>query len=161
MSTSTGLQLTRHGATAEDLVQDVFIRLLKKAGSFRGTGSFKAWLFNVARNVAFDHLRKAKRQNTLTGNDEALAAQLVDGRSAEDSAGAAERLDHAAEALARLPDAAREVIWLGRFEFEGYEELAQALGCKPGAARVRMHRAMSQLSEIFEQIHGATGVHAS
>ena len=51
-----------------------------------------------------------------------------------------------------LPPAAREVIWLGRFHFDGYEELGRALDCSAGTARVRMHRAMKQLKEIFLQL---------
>ncbi len=64
-------------------------------------------------------------------------------------------MDHLQRALATLPAATREVIWLGRFEFDGYEDLARALGCKPGAARVRMHRAMQQLNLAFQQLNGA------
>ena len=59
------------------------------------------------------------------------------------------------QALAKLPIAAQEVIWLGRFEFENYDELGQALGCNAGAARVRMHRAMALLTSTFTRVHGA------
>ena len=44
---------------AEDLAQEVFLKILRKAGSFRREGTFKAWMFNIARNVTLDHLRKA------------------------------------------------------------------------------------------------------
>ncbi|MEM1092152.1 MAG: sigma-70 family RNA polymerase sigma factor [Pseudomonadota bacterium] len=145
------LQLTRNPALAEDLTQEIFIRVLRKAGSFRGEGCFKAWLYNVARNLTFDELRKNKRRGiTVPEPDAENLGHMVDERSAEQSASDKQRLDQLETALARLPEAAREVIWLGRFEFEGYDELAQALGCKPGAARVRMHRAMNQLNDIFK-----------
>jgi len=52
-------------------------------------------------------------------------------------------------ALGCLPEASREVIWLGRFQFDGYTQLGQALDCSAGTARVRMHRAMKQLREVF------------
>jgi RNA polymerase sigma-70 factor (ECF subfamily) len=58
------------------------------------------------------------------------------------------------QALAKLPAAAQEVIWLGRFEFDNYEELGQALACNAGAARVRMHRAMALLNSTYTRIHG-------
>jgi RNA polymerase sigma-70 factor (ECF subfamily) len=58
-------------------------------------------------------------------------------------------------ALARLPAAAQEVIWLGRFEFDNYDELGQALACTAGTARVRMHRAMALLNSTYTDIHGA------
>ncbi len=148
------LQLTKNRAQSEDLVQDVFIKVLKKAGDYRGEGSFKAWLFNIARNVTFDHLRRNKRQ-LAAAQDEAFADDLVDSRSAEQAAAGRENVRLLQRALARLPAAAQEVIWLGRFQFDSYDELGVALGCKAGAARVRMHRAMQQLNEAFTTINGA------
>ena len=79
-------QLTRHSAQAEDLVQEVFLKILRKAGSFRREGSFKAWMFNIARNTTLDHLRQAKRRGDLAPVEESTEQQLVDRRSAEDAA---------------------------------------------------------------------------
>jgi RNA polymerase sigma-70 factor (ECF subfamily) len=139
------LQMTRNRTQSEDLVQDVFIRVLRKAAAYRGEGSFKAWLYHIARNVTLDQLRRTGL--AAESLDESLdAADAIDTRSAEQVASGRELVGQVADALARLPAAAREIIWLGRFEFDSYEELALALGCKPGAARVRMHRAMQLLS---------------
>jgi RNA polymerase sigma factor (sigma-70 family) len=139
------LQMTRQRTQSEDLVQDVFLKVLRKAGSYRGEGSFKAWLYNVARNVTLDHLRR-NRSARETFDVDAAVPEPVDTRSAEQVASARQLVGQVAAALARLPATAREVIWLGRFEFDSYEDLATALGCKPGAARVRMHRAMQLLA---------------
>ena len=150
------LQMTRHRTHSEDLVQDVFLKILRKAKSFRGDGSFKAWMFNIARNVTLDYLRKAKRHGVTTPAEDAIEPQLVDNRSAEQAAAGAEKMNIVAKALATLPAAMQEVIWLGRFEFDGYEELGRALGCNAGAARVRMHRAMKQLNGSIATINGAS-----
>lgn len=148
------LQLTRSPAASEDLVQDVFLKLLQKAASFRGEGSCKAWIFNIARNVAFDYLRRAERRTTVDdGGDENLE-RLVDHRSTEQVAAAEQNLNLVARALAEIPTAAREVIWLGRFVFDDYDDLARALGCTVSAARVRMHRAMQQLNSTFMRMNG-------
>ncbi len=56
------LRMTRNPGYAEDVTQEVFLRVLKKAGSFRHEGTFKGWLFNIARNITLDYLRKQKRQ---------------------------------------------------------------------------------------------------
>lgn len=147
------LQITRNPSLAEDLTQEVFIKVLKKASSFRGEGCFKAWLYNVARNRTFDELRKNKRRGTNVPEAHAETnPALVDELNAERRTSDSQRISQLEAAMARLPEAAREVIWLGRFEFDGYDDLAQALGCKPGAARVRMHRAMAQLTEIFDSM---------
>jgi RNA polymerase sigma factor (sigma-70 family) len=149
------LQMTRHPAQSEDLVQDVFLKILRKAGSFRGEGLFKAWMFNIARNITLDHIRKDKRQNNESLDDDVRDAHLTDQRTAEQSAAGKQKMNLVLQALARLPAAAQQVIWLGRFQFESYDELGQALGCNAGAARVRMHRAMALLNSTYTSINGA------
>jgi RNA polymerase sigma-70 factor (ECF subfamily) len=149
------LQMTRQPSLSEDLTQDVFLKILRRARSFRGDGSFKAWLFNIARNLTLDSLRKAGRRNDLSIDDEHLVPELTDHRSAEQAAAGSQNMQRVLHALARLPAAAQEVIWLGRFEFDNYDELGQALACTAGTARVRMHRAMALLNSTYTDIHGA------
>ena len=149
------LQMTRQRALSEDLVQDVFLRMLRKAGSYRGDGSFKAWMFNIARNVTVDHTRRARRYADPGDALDAVPDSLIDSRSAEQAAAGTESMQRLVEALAALPDAVREVIWLGRFEFANYDELGVALDCSAGTARVRMHRAIKQLNQSFQKLNGA------
>ena len=148
------LQMLRDRALCEDLVQDVFLKVLRKAGRFRGEGSFKGWLFNIARNMAFDHLRRARRVETGELDAEVTGPQLTDERSAEQDAAGKQKMGRVLAALGRLPAAVQEVIWLGRFEFDSYEELGQALSCNAGTARVRMHRAMEQLKSTYISLYG-------
>lgn len=149
------LQLTRDPAQAEDVVQEVFLKILDKAGSFRGEGTFKAWMYNIARNATFDQLRRSARGGPSASLDDVADSVLVDTRSAEQSAAGNQGLGTLQQALARLPAHFQEVILLGRFEFHSFEELGQALGCKAGTARVRMHRAMAQLNLVFTELNGA------
>jgi RNA polymerase sigma-70 factor (ECF subfamily) len=148
------LHMLKDRALSEDLVQDVFLKVLRKARTFRGSGSFKGWLYNIARNVALDELRKARRHGTAV-DEETMNEQLVDHRSAEQDAAGQQKASRVLRALARLPVAAQEVIWLGRFEFDNYEELGQALNCNAGTARVRMHRAMALLNTTYMSMNGA------
>jgi len=151
------MQMTRSKAMSEDLVQEVFIRLLRHASSFRAEGTCKAWIFNIARNVTLDQLRKAGTDVHDLGEqgEENAREQLVDHRSSEQVAAGYQNLQLVERALAEIPAAAREVIWLGRFVFDDYEELARALGCTAGTARVRMHRAMEALHSTFLRMNGA------
>ncbi|MFK8053667.1 MAG: RNA polymerase sigma factor [Woeseiaceae bacterium] len=147
-------QLTRNRATSEDLVQEVFLKLIKKADSFRGESSFKSWIYLIGRNVAFDHLRREKRQQTDTDREETILSGLIDERSAEQGATGQQDLEHLARSLESLPVDQREIIWLARCEFPDYRSLADALGCTGQAARVRMHRAMKALHDVFDNLQG-------
>jgi RNA polymerase sigma factor (sigma-70 family) len=149
------LQMTRSSSMSEDLVQEVFLRLLKGASSFRGEGSCKAWLFNIARNVTFDYLRKAQPDAGADGDADVTDERFIDHRSSEQVAAGHQNLQLVERALAEIPATAREVIWLGRFVFDDYDELARALGCTASTARVRMHRAMEALNSTFTRMNGA------
>ena len=147
------LQLTRNRSLSEDLVQDVFMKILKKAKSFRGEGSVKAWMFNIARNTTFDLLRKNKYR---AGSEfENSREEPIDVQSTEQVITHGQTLKQVTQALSSLPESTREIIWLGRFVFDNYQDLGQALDCKASTARVRMHRAMQQLNDAFVQLHGA------
>jgi RNA polymerase sigma factor (sigma-70 family) len=148
------LQMTRSSAMSEDLVQDVFLKVLKRAATFRADGSCKAWIFNIARNVTFDYLRKVE-PSLAADADADQEERLIDHRSSEQVAAGHQNLQLVERALAEIPATAREVIWLGRFVFDDYEELARALGCTVSAARVRMHRAMEALNSTFTRMNGA------
>jgi RNA polymerase sigma-70 factor (ECF subfamily) len=143
------LQMTRNAALSEDMVQDTFLKMLKAAGSFRGEGSFKSWMFHIARNQVYDYLRKAKRTEPLADDRPEPQSPVAD---PEQRAELTERGAMLEQALSQLPSAAREVIWLGRFHFDGYADLGLALDCSAATARVRMHRAMKQLKAIFLQL---------
>ena len=149
------LQMLGNRAVSEDVVQETFMRVMNSAASFKGAGSYKAWMYTIARNVVRDHQRRAQREVGTEAQEDALPPPLVDGRSAERAAAGSESLQRLLAAMAELPESAREIIWLGRFEFDSYAELGAAMNCAEGTARVRLHRAMKKLNEILIYSHGA------
>lgn len=149
------LQMTRNPGHAEDIVQNVFIKILKAAKKFRNEGTFKGWMYNIARNATYDYMRQNKRHGEPTEPGEYTDSLHVDDLTAEHSAAGQQRIGILREALATLPAHFQEIIWLGRFQFDSFRDLSQALDCKEGTARVRMHRAMHQLNLAFAEINGA------
>lgn len=127
---------------ADDLVQDTFIRVLRLGKTFRGGARFSTWLYRIARNVCFDHLKRVRRITTVD-------AQVFESSSAVENDGRHRLLERA---LAALPPDRREVIVLSRFHDLPYEELAEVLNCSAGAARVRVHRALLELKQIVHQL---------
>jgi DNA-directed RNA polymerase specialized sigma24 family protein len=105
--------------------------------------------------VTFDYLRKVSGETEAEAGEEHVNERLIDHRSTEQVVAGHQNLQLVERALAEIPAAAREVIWLGRFVFDDYEELARALGCTASTARVRMHRAMEALHSTFLRMNGA------
>jgi RNA polymerase sigma-70 factor (ECF subfamily) len=148
----------RDDSAAEDLVQEVFVRLLKYRHGYRSEGTFRAWLYQLARNAAFDQLEKrAADRKRLVDNardDEERGDDLLDRLPATGLA-ADERLerDQAAallrRALDQLPAEKRDLLVMSRFRELRYEEIAEVFGTSVGAIKVRAHRAMKELRQRY------------
>ena len=147
------LRLTANRALSEDLVQEVFFRMLKYRQTFQPATNFTAWMYQIARNA---HLDQARKHRLEIVPDEAAGW--------EDTAVADpdphEQLAHAQDigllrrALAKLPLEKREVLVLSRFQNLKYGEMAEILNCEIGAVKVRVYRAIRELSQIFYELSG-------
>ena len=134
------LRMTGDRHASEDLVQDVFMRILKYRASYRDNMDFVPWMFGIARNACLSYLRRPAPDAGSDREPETLA-----GEPCEDAAVADERAELVRRALLALPPDRRDVLVLSRFEFKSYEEIAAVLGCSVGAVKVRVHRALKEL----------------
>jgi RNA polymerase sigma-70 factor (ECF subfamily) len=147
------LRLTGNRSASEDLVQDVFFRILKYRKTFQGQSKFSVWMYQIARNVHVDHLRKQKLEVPLDDQyeePESQEAAPLERLSAE--------MDVALlrKALDRLPLRKREVLVLSRFQQMKYRDIAELLGCDIGSIKSTVHRAIKQLGQIYLELQGGT-----
>jgi RNA polymerase sigma-70 factor (ECF subfamily) len=138
-------RLTGNRGVSEDLVQDVFFRILKYRQSYRPGTPFRAWMYQIARNVRQDYHRK---HPDLLPFEPEMSPAIPPNDSAERDQQAA--LLH--KALLMLPEEKREVLLLSRFQELKYEEIARMLECEVGTVKVRIHRALRELRAIFEKL---------
>src|SRR5580692_5513585 len=127
----------------DDLVQDVFIRALRRLSTLREAASFGAWLAAIARNVAIDYHRRTVLEEPLT--DDASDDEIKGGVSGGNHEGSAAAVF---EAVMSLPDAYRETLILRLVEGMTGPEIAARTGLTHGSVRVNLHRGMQQLREM-------------
>lgn len=144
-------KLTGNRTAAEDLVQTVFQRMLKYRHTYRNDGKFTAWMYHLARRCAADHFRKSNAAPYAT--DPADLTEYADDTPHAGSQAVASD-DHALlhAALGRLDHDDREVLLLARFQELSFAEIAGILECSVGAAKVRAHRALRTLRDIYFQL---------
>jgi RNA polymerase sigma factor (sigma-70 family) len=142
--------LTKNGEVSEDLVQNVFFRILKYRYLFRGEGDFKTWMFHIARNVNNDHFRKNKlnAKDSLEDWQERLGTE--ENRSTEIQND--EELQILSMAMDRLPVDKREIILLSKFQDKKYKEIGEIIGCSEGAVKVKVFRALQELKEVYRKL---------
>lgn len=136
-------RMTGQTQYSEDLVQEVFLRVLRHRHTFGKGNSFSAWMFAIARNAHLDAWRKRRRERPI---EPALALAADNGVSPE------RRQDQARlhQAMLELPEDRREVLIMSRFLGMTHGEIAEVLGCDEVTSRTRLHRALSELRVIFE-----------
>jgi RNA polymerase sigma-70 factor (ECF subfamily) len=139
------LKLTGDRTASEDLVQEVFFRILKYRQTYRTDTPFRAWIYQIARNARVDHLR---RQRPETSWEPEMSPATVPADKAQE----AQETTLLHRALRRLPEDKREVLVLSRFQDLKYEEIARLLGCEVGTVKTRVHRALAELREIYNQL---------
>ena len=145
------VRLTNQPPVSEDLVQIVFYRILKYRHTYRDEGKFSAWIYHLARKVAADHFRK--HASTPTPTDPAdLHGHPDTGPQPSEQAATAEDVVLLRAALARLPLEHREVLVLSRLQHLEHKEIARLLDCSVGAIKVRAHRALKELREVYFKI---------
>jgi RNA polymerase sigma factor (sigma-70 family) len=133
-------------ATAEDLTAQVFFKALSSAGSFRGDGSYKSWLFRIAHNVLSTW--RSRRGRALTVEE--VPDEADPGPTPVSHAIATEERNVMWEEVADLPSAQQEVITLHYAEELSIEEVARATKRTRGAVRILLHRARHRLRHALE-----------
>jgi RNA polymerase sigma-70 factor (ECF subfamily) len=139
------LRVMRHREAALDATQDTFLTVFRKADQFRGDSTFSTWLYRVAVNTCYDHLRRAKRRPT----DPLPEMHDPPDLSAGDALESAELRDDLTKALATLGDDFRAAIVLADVEGLALTDVAEILEVAEGTVKSRLFRARRQLAQIL------------
>lgn len=141
-------RMTGDRHAAEDICQEVFIKVLKGLGRFRTDSSLKTWIFRIAHNAAQDHRRSKRPMETMTGRAEALA-ESGDGREDDplyrmQDAQLRKSIERALQALPSLP---REVLHLFYWDDLSVAEIGTVLGIPEGTVKTHLFRGRKALRE--------------
>ena len=139
--------MTGDKESCQDMVQNVFYRMLKYRHTFTGDGEFKTWMYHLSRNVLHDHVKQNKSLNHL--DIHTLADKLDNGIGADLDLEDKDNAESIQNALSLLSSEHREILVLSRFQELKYDEIAGILNISEGAVKVRVFRAMGELRKIF------------
>ena len=149
-------RFTGSGAEAQDLTQEVFLRVFRTLKTFRSAeGSFGTWLARVARNLLIDHYRRTRQERVTDPIEEQLTVLE------EKGATASERPDHAVAgreaseilqvALQKLSPDLREAVILRDLQEMEYREIAEVLGIPEGTVKSRINRGRAELARLLRR----------
>jgi RNA polymerase sigma-70 factor, ECF subfamily len=154
------LRQARSRTTAEDLTQDVFVRVVKSAATFKHEARFTTWVYSIARNLCIDHLRKMslRRHPSLdqaSGKDEdgpTLGERIANkhpSTAADRSATSTDIGERIVKAVEALPPEQREVFLLRQTAKVPFKEIAKMTGVPENTVKSRMRYALERLQEAL------------
>jgi RNA polymerase sigma-70 factor (ECF subfamily) len=149
-------RFTNSGQEAQDLTQEVFLRVFRTIKTFRSAeGSFNTWLARVTRNLLIDHYRRTRQERVTDSIEEQLPTLE------EEGAGASIRPDHAVAGreaseilqitLQKLSPDLREAVILRDLQEMEYREIAQVLGIPEGTVKSRINRGRAELARLLRK----------
>src|SRR5262245_5888823 len=149
------LRQVRSPSVAEDLAQDVFVKIVQKASDFKHEARFSTWAYAIARNLCIDHLRKMSHRRhpsldhpTRHDDDRTLGERTADKRhdtSAERAAIGAQLSEQIVRAVEELPSEQREVFLLREVGHLPFKEIAEVTGSSENTVKSRMRYALERL----------------
>jgi RNA polymerase sigma-70 factor (ECF subfamily) len=157
------LRMTGRREDAEDLLQEVFLRLVRTLPSYSHAGNFEGWLFRIAANLGRDRIRRIRRSPIVgflsaasdkeAGGERDADWDRVDEEAASPDDGLLrmEQFDRMQGALARLPGPEREVVLLRYYSSLSFAEIAETMGTPLGTAHARSHRGLAKLRQMMEE----------
>ena len=136
-------------AEAEEITQDVFLKLMVRADQYDGRAPVASWLFAIATNACRDRLRRSVRRPSVAL--EAVTEVREPGIPADERLAQRQRREAVRRALSELSLEQREALVLARYHGMPYAEIARALDISEGAVKTRIFRAMETLKAHFSE----------
>jgi RNA polymerase sigma-70 factor (ECF subfamily) len=141
---------------AEDLAQDIFLKIFRSLDSFDRRANFQTWLISVSRNLCIDHYRSVRKERETIdrGVD---AAELSPQSSDAGPIAALEQRDRVLllrQALAALPETLRTAVLLRDIQELSYQEIADRLRLPEGTVKSRINRGRTELARQIRKLRG-------
>src|SRR2546428_13696838 len=141
---------------AEDLTQDIFLKIFKSIGTFDRRANFQTWLISVSRNLCIDHYRSVRKERETIDRD--VDANELSAVSHEIGPVAAleqrDRVTLLRQALAALPETLRTAVLMRDIQELSYQEIADKLRLPEGTVKSRINRGRTELARQIKKLRG-------
>lgn len=145
------LKISKSPSLAEDVVQDVFVRVWNNRSAINSSLTFESYLFTIARNRLFDLIKRASKESKIL--DEMLAHASLSRNSVEQTISFQECSTLLNEAIASLPSKRKLIFKLSREEGLSYAEIARQLEISPGTVNIQIVKALKSIRDYLDLSH--------
>jgi len=141
--------------SAKDLAQDVFVNVLRNIGKFRGESSITTWIYTIAKNILYNHVRDSHTQKrdaieiSMTGPQGSDALHIVEKATQENSMIEMEQARRMWAAIDALPKQMRRCMILRVRKGKKYKEIAQLMQLSEGSVKTMIHKGTERLKDVL------------
>lgn len=150
------LRYVNDGPTAEDILQETFLRLYRNKHYYKEVAKFSTWIYTIAANLAKTELRRRKRRTVFSINNYTEDNKDYEIKDTEqtpvEQVESDNTVSHIKQAIAELPDTFREVIILRDLRGLDYEEISQITDTPLGTVKSRINRGRAKLAEMLDYL---------
>ncbi|MFP4025499.1 MAG: RNA polymerase sigma factor [Thiohalospira sp.] len=143
------LRLCRNREISKDLTQNVFQRIIAYRDSYNEQWKFRTWMYQIARNVLFKHYQENKFLQSDYFEPEHM---MQDEKTAIEEMDFESKKNNLFEALSQLTPEQQEIIELSKFQGLKYQEISEITGSSVTAIKVKVHRAIQKLKEVYFEL---------
>ncbi len=155
---SVAYHFTLRREDAEELSQEIFLKIFENLHRYEGTFPLIAWIVSVSRNLCIDRYRRLKREKSFRFvSDEAVAPMLTSSDDPAEEALRKERTRMLFAALSEIPEDLAEILVLRDLDGLAYEEIGQALELPEGTVKSRLFRARAEVARRVRERHDSRG----
>ncbi len=144
------MKIVKHTEEAEEISQDVFLKVFQVLNTFKGDSKFSTWLYKIAYYRSLDYIKKQKRQLNTSSIDSEIEYHLPSIEGVLDQFEVQERKQAIKRAIDKLPEADAVVITLHYFEELSLKEIAEVMNMEANTVKVRLFRSRKRLAVILK-----------
>lgn len=148
---NVALNMVRDEQEAEDVTQEVFIKIYRGISQFRGEARLSTWIYRIAKNACYSHLKKEKKYRDMTEIED-FVHLASNGTNPEEAHIVRDEKLQVRRAVYELPEKHRLAISLYYFHEKSYEEISKIMDVPMGTIKSYIHRAKQSLAKSLDKI---------
>jgi RNA polymerase sigma factor (sigma-70 family) len=148
---SLALKMVKHREEAEEVAQDIFIKIFKSIDKFKGDSKFSTWVYKVAYNTCLDRIKKNNREKNTIPIDDFSENQIKTMETVLDAIDERERNKTIQDCIQLLPNEDGFLLILYYFEEQSIDEISKIMDCTANNVKVKLFRSRKKLASILEK----------